>query len=112
MCKIQQPCRHLDLDGDGYISVDEVDALLAELGVPKLVSEQPSTAESLTGVTSPSTALLTAGSASHKITFTQFLQLHHQVKINKTNINNEASNNSNNKSIDNNNSNNNDNSSD
>ena len=70
--------RHLDLDGDGYISMDEVEALLAELGVPRSASEQPSAAELHSGI-APSSSGLSKGATNHRITFAQFLQLHRQV---------------------------------
>ena len=72
-------CRHLDLDGDGYISVDEVEALLAELGVPKSASEQASGVESQSSI--PLTSSGVSRGATNKITFAQFLQLHRQVYI-------------------------------
>lgn len=69
-------CRHLDLDGDGYISTDEVEALLAELGVPQSVANQSSHAREAPLSTQSSSAV---PPSAHRITFAQFLQLHHQV---------------------------------
>lgn len=110
---MQLACRHLDLDGDGYISVEEVEALLAELGVPQPLSEQTNTAElaihqplseqtstseqglpqpllqqpHVAGLQSGQSQASSSGPSSmstlsnHKITFTQFLQLHRQVCV-------------------------------